>query len=68
MCNARQPMQPQELCDAIEKLNLNQRQTADALDVDRTTIHRWQHGIRSIPGPAKKLVQTWLKWPHTLQK
>lgn len=61
----RRPMNPAEFNRSIEILGLKQGTVARGLDVDRTTVYRWQHGQRDIPGPVKMLIRTWRKWPET---
>ena len=61
----RRVMNPIEFTAAIDGLGLRQAAVARGLDVDRTTVRRWQRGLRAIPGPVRMLVLTWLKWPQT---
>lgn len=39
-----------------ERLNATQRQIADAVDVDQSTVSDWETGRSRPRGPAKKLL------------
>lgn len=45
-------MSPDEFRAAIAALGLNQRQAAEALQVDERTARKWANGERAVPGPA----------------
>lgn len=46
-------MTAQEFRDAIAALGMNQRQAAEALEVDERTARKWALGERAVPGPAR---------------
>lgn len=64
----RQPMKRAEFNALMKKMGLKQVSVARGLDVDRTTVYRYQHGQRDIPGPVKMLMRMWLQWPETKPK
>lgn len=46
-------MTAQEFRAAIAALGMNQRQAAEALEVDERTARKWALGERAVPGPAR---------------
>lgn len=40
-----------------KKLNLSQRAFADQLQVDQSTLHRWETGAQTPRGPAQILLK-----------
>ena len=51
-------MNPHELENLRENLGLEREELAEILEVDRTTIYRWEKGLRKIPGYLKLAMET----------
>jgi DNA-binding transcriptional regulator YiaG len=51
-------MTPEELESARKQLGWSQRRMAAELEVDTSTIFRWIHGERGVPGPAAVALRT----------
>ena len=54
-------MDGNELQKARESLRLSRSGMAELLDVDRTTIWKWETGRRRVPGIVAKLLEVSLK-------
>lgn len=49
-------MTPSQLIQLREKLGWSQNRLAENLGVNRSTVHRWEKGMRRIPAIAEKLL------------
>ncbi len=45
-------MSPKQFNAALGRLKWTQRQAAEELGVEQSSIYRWAHGKRAIPGPV----------------
>ena len=45
-------MTPKQFLAALRRLKLSQRRAAVVLEVEPSTVYRWAHGERGIPGPV----------------
>lgn len=45
-------MTPKQFQSALSKLGWSQRRAAEELGVEQSSIYRWAHGKRAIPGPV----------------
>jgi repressor LexA len=50
-------MKPKELAKVRQELGLTQQQLADALQVSRNSVARWEIGLHPIPGPVALLIE-----------
>lgn len=55
-----------ELRDALDRLDLTQREAAEALGVSLRTVQSWVGGEHEIPGPAARLVRLWTRHPEII--
>lgn len=61
-------MTPQDLRRARRKLGLSQMGLAGLLRLGSArTVRRWEREGKDIPGPVAILIETWLRFPITLQ-
>lgn len=51
-------MNPKQFLAALRRLKLSQRRAAVVLEVEPSTIYRWAHGERTIPGPVAVALRT----------
>ena len=51
-------MNSKQFLAALKRLGWSQRRAAVELDVDKSTIYRWAHGKREIPGPVGVALRT----------
>lgn len=51
-------MIPRQLIQLRAKLGLSQARLAQELGVNRSTVHRWERGLRKIPAMAERLLNT----------
>jgi DNA-binding transcriptional regulator YiaG len=53
-------MTPEQLREALERLEISQVTASRWLAVDPRTVRRWVLGERRIPGMVAEMVKTWL--------
>lgn len=53
------PMTPKEFRAALSTLGLSQSEAARRLRVAVSTVQRWVHGDRKIPGPVISCLESW---------
>ena len=51
-------MTPKQFLAALRRLKLSQRQAATVLEGEESSIYRWSHGKRAIPGPVRVALRT----------
>ena len=59
-------MTAEQLTQVLEALELTQRKVAQMCGVEQSTVWRWRTGKREIPGPMRRLVRTWMKYPSSI--
>jgi len=52
-------MTPTELAAILRLLELTQREAAERLGIDHSTLWRYLHGQQPIPGPVAAAVRAW---------
>lgn len=53
-------MDGDELQQALETLDLSQREAAERLRVSERAVRYWIAGEREVPGPVEVLIECWL--------
>ncbi len=51
-------MNPKQFLAALRHLGWSQRRAAIELDVEQSSVYRWVHGKRAIPGPVAVALRT----------
>ncbi len=51
-------MNPKQFLAALRHLGWSQRRAAVELDVEQSSVYRWAHGKRAIPGPVAVALKT----------
>ncbi len=51
-------MNPKQFLAALKHLGWSQRRAAQELEVEQSSIYRWVHGKRAIPGPVAVALKT----------
>lgn len=51
-------MNPEQFLAALKTLGWSQRRAATELDVEESTVYRWVHDKRTIPGPVAVALKT----------
>jgi len=59
-----QAMDPRYFRRLRESLGLSQSELAALMSVQRSTVSRWEHGHRAIPGPSELLLKVLAKREH----
>lgn len=60
-------MEADEIRRILDKLDLTQREAAEALGVGHRTVQAWCIGERPVSEPAAKLLRLWSRRPETFR-